>query len=120
LERLTRSADFKRVRDKGKSYSHPLVVLIVLPKDADSSSRFGISAGWSVGNAVKRNRAKRLLRSALLTLQHSSLLIPILNGWDIVFLARRPILSMKCQKVQEAILILFAKAHLLDVEHGNN
>jgi ribonuclease P protein component len=113
LERITRAADFKRVREKGKSYSHPFVILIVLSKEPGSASRFGISAGRSVGNAVKRNRAKRLLRAVLFSLNQSNILTHLSTGWDVVILARRPICDIKCQAVQEALLNLFAKAHLL-------
>ena len=62
--RLTRSTDFKRVRRSGKSYAHPLVVLYALKSD-QAGVRVGVSAGLAVGNAVKRNRAKRLLRAAM-------------------------------------------------------
>jgi len=77
--RLTRSTDFKRVRRFGKSYAHPLVVLISQPNELNIS-RFGISAGRSVGNAVHRNRAKRQIRESL-----RPLLPSIKSGWDVVF-----------------------------------
>ena len=71
--RLTRSEDFKRVRRDGKSYAHPLVVLIVLNSENNDQPRaravrVGVAAGKSVGTAVYRNRAKRLLREAMRTL----------------------------------------------------
>jgi len=62
--RLTRSTDFKRVRSSGKSYAHPLVVLYVTPSDGPGT-RVGVTATRTVGNAVRRNRAKRLLRAAM-------------------------------------------------------
>jgi ribonuclease P protein component len=67
--RLTRSEDFKRVRRDGKSYAHPLVVLIALNSENNEHSRVrvGVAAGKSVGTAVIRNRTKRLLREAMRT-----------------------------------------------------
>ena len=72
--RLTRSEDFKRVRRFGKSYAHPLVVLIVQtmtseprPVAFSDRGRVGVAAGRTVGTAVYRNRAKRLLREAMRT-----------------------------------------------------
>ena len=62
--RLTRSTDFKRVRHDGKSTAHPFLVLIALENQL-SITKVGVTAGRSVGNAVKRNRAKRLIRAAL-------------------------------------------------------
>ena len=61
--RLTRSTDFKRVRRTGKSYAHPFVVLVVQASEVPRV-RVGVTAGRSVGGAVQRNRAKRLLREA--------------------------------------------------------
>ena len=65
--RLTRSEDFKRVRRSGKSYAHPLVVLIVQSNN-QPRVKIGVAAGRTVGTAVYRNRAKRLLREAMRTL----------------------------------------------------
>ncbi|MBS1249410.1 MAG: Ribonuclease P protein component [Chloroflexi bacterium] len=99
--------DIKRVRRFGESFAHPLVVLIGLPNNAEHS-RFAVSAGRSVGNAVERNRAKRLIRAAL-----RNLLPSIKDGWDFVILARRPLTSANCQKTQKALESLFAKARFL-------
>ncbi len=115
--RLTKSADYKRVRRFGKSFAHPLVVLVALPderlqngtrQDEDETSRFAVSAGRSVGNAVERNRAKRLLRAAI-----QPLIPSILPGWDILLIARRPLANVKCQDAQKALTNLLKRAHLL-------
>ena len=106
--RLASSADFKRVRRFGKSFAHPLVVLIALRNELEQS-RFGVAAGRSVGNAVERNRAKRLVRAAL-----QPLIPSIKPGWDIVCLARHPLPSVKCQDVQTALTALLKRAHLID------
>ena len=66
--RLTRSEDFKRVRRIGKSYAHPLVVLVVQASETSTHVRVGVAAGKTTGTAVHRNRAKRLLREAIATL----------------------------------------------------
>lgn len=53
-------------------------------------SRFGITAGKKVGGAVKRNRAKRIIRAAY---RKNELLLPI--GYDIVVVARADIMDKK-------------------------
>jgi ribonuclease P protein component len=107
--RLTRSTDFQRVRQAGKSYAHPLVVLIALPApDQVEHSRFGVAAGRSVGNAVHRNRAKRLLRNAL-----QSYLPMIVPGWDVVVIARRPMAEATCQQTQAVLFGLLKRARIL-------
>jgi ribonuclease P protein component len=61
-----------------------------------------------VGTAVKRNRAKRLLREAVRSLSAS-----IAPGWDIVLIARAPLAAVKLLQVYEALSQQFRKAHVL-------
>jgi ribonuclease P protein component len=109
--RLTRSTDFKRVRRSGKSYAHPLVVLYVLKSD-QAGVRVGVSAGLAVGNAVKRNRAKRLLRTAM-----NGLLPQSLPGFDLLLIARSPLPSSDLQQACAALSSLLRRASLLSETH---
>jgi ribonuclease P protein component len=104
--RLTRSTDFKRVRRYGKSYAHPLIVLVALPNE-QAKPRLAVAAGRSIGGAVERNRAKRLLREAI-----RPNLSSILPGWDRLFLARRPILAAPFPHITSAVTTLLHQAHL--------
>ena len=110
--RLTRSKDFERVRRFGKSYAHPLLVLIVHPTKTDQV-RIGIAAGKSVGGAVQRNRAKRLLRAAAAPLIRS-----VAPGHDLILLARRPLVEVKSQDAQTALETLLKRAKLTVNEHA--
>jgi ribonuclease P protein component len=107
--RLTRSTDFKRVRRLGKSYAHPLIVLIALPNELEQT-RFGVVAGRAVGGAVQRNRAKRLMRAALQPYANAALLPP---GWDLMFIARAPFRAATYQQTQAVLLELFRRSRLL-------
>lgn len=105
--RLTRTEDFKRVRRSGKSYAHPLVVLYAAVSNREIP-RVGIAAGRTVGKAVQRNRAKRLLRAAM----HN--LLPLIdNGHDIIVIARASILHASFPEVFEALKQLLMRADLL-------
>ncbi|MDD5368881.1 MAG: ribonuclease P protein component [Anaerolineaceae bacterium] len=106
--RLTSSTDFKRVRRTGKSYAHPLIVLQVSAGD-HPGVRIGIAAGKTVGGAVQRNRAKRLLRAGL-----EPYLAQFRSGWDVVFIARAPIGQANFSQVQAAIQTLLERAHLVE------
>ncbi len=105
--RLTRSTDFKRVRSFGKSYAHPLVVLVAHPLTEDRL-RVGVTAGRSVGGAVQRNRAKRLLRECM-----RMSLPSVQTGWDLILIARQPLLKATFEQVQAAVAQLLRRADLL-------
>lgn len=105
--RLTRSEDFKRVRQSGKSYAHPLVVLVA-QANHESRLRVGVAAGRTVGSAVSRNRAKRLLREAMRTLIPS---IP--SGWDLILIARPALLSSNLAEIREVLPALLHRAGLI-------
>jgi ribonuclease P protein component len=109
--RLTRSIDFKRVRLSGKSYAHPLVVLYALKSD-QAGVRVGVSAGLAVGNAVKRNRAKRLLRAAM-----NGLLPQTALGFDLLLIARSPLSELDLQQTRTALSDLLKRAGLLSQNH---
>ncbi len=105
--RLTRSTDFKRVRRDGRSNAHPLIVLIALENQL-SITRVGVAAGKRVGNAVIRNRAKRLMRAAARELHPQ-----IKNGYDLIIIARAPIIRSKMPQVRDALQQLLQRAHLI-------
>ena len=105
--RLTRSTDFQRVRRCGKSYAHPLIVLVA-STNGQKVTRFGIIAGYILGNAVHRNRVKRLLRAAI-----HAFLTEIDSGWDIVLIARKPIMEAGYYQVSAALEMLLKRAQLL-------
>jgi ribonuclease P protein component len=123
--RLTRSEDFKRVRRYGKSYAHPLAVLIVQTHNKRSTSvphvsggspedqprphtRVGVAAGRTVGTAVYRNRAKRLLREAV-----RPLLPNIASGLDLILIARPGLVSATLEETRQALHTLLQRAQIL-------
>lgn len=105
--RLTRSTDIKRVRHHGRSYAHPLIVLVAAPS-SEPVTRFGVVAGRTVGGAVERNRCKRLMRSAV------DMLLPlIVPGWDVLLLARKGLEEVDCSQVRSALENVLTRARLL-------
>jgi ribonuclease P protein component len=112
--RLTRSTEFKRVRRSGKSYAHPLIVLIV-EVNLQETTRVGVSAGRSIGNAVERNRAKRRMREAMRPI------LPALRpGWNLILLARKPLLQAEFPRIQAALLQLLERSDLLKSTDDQN
>jgi len=104
--RLRVNADFRRTRQKGKSWVNHLVVLCALPNDLEHS-RFGFAASKRIGKAVVRNRVRRRMREAV-RLRRAS----IVGGWDMVFIARRPIARANYAKIAYAIDALLDRANL--------
>jgi ribonuclease P protein component len=108
--RLTSSTDFKRVRRTGKSYAHPLAILLVSPNGL-TISRIGVIAGRATGNAVRRNRAKRRLREAL-----RRYLPRMVSGQDVVLIARPAFHEAEWSDVLNAMATLLGRAGLLEEE----
>jgi ribonuclease P protein component len=105
--RLVRSEEFQRVRRQGRSWSHPLLVLVALPSSLPCS-RFGFIVSKRIGKAVVRNHVKRLLREA------ARARIGIVSpGWDILLIARTPIVEADFLRIGEALDLLSHRAGLL-------
>lgn len=96
-----------RVRRFGRSFAHPLVILKIQEVN-HSLSRFAVTAGNSVGNAVQRNRAKRIIRSAL-----RELIQDIRPGYNGILIARQSLITSNCEEVKEALESLIRQAELI-------
>lgn len=110
--RLSRSEDFKRVRLHGKSYAHPLVVLVAQASET-SQIHVGVAAGKTTGTAIRRNRAKRLLREAV-----RPMLTSISAGWDMVLIARPALVSATLDDTRLALKSLLERAKILSADES--
>lgn len=95
--RLRKSAEFRAVYDRGRRFDGRLVTAFVLPTQLEQH-RLGITASRKMSRlAVKRNRAKRLLREAFR--MTGSELGGLRNRYDWVFNPRRLIIEEKADAV---------------------
>jgi ribonuclease P protein component len=108
--RLTRSDDINRVRQNGRSLANAILVLGFLPNDLNQN-RIAVIAGRSVGGAVQRNFAKRRLKSAI-----QSLIMNFDQGFDLVLVARKPILSVDYSLIVKGLRNLALQAGLMKDE----
>ena len=79
---LNRNCDFRRLYGRGKVYTDPALVIYLL-KNRAGICRIGITVSKKTGNAVQRNRSKRIIRAAYSAVEES-----ICGNWDFVFVAR--------------------------------
>ncbi len=104
-ERLTKPQQYSLVYRKGSSRASNLLVLRALPNGL-AASRFGFSVSKRVGNAVTRNRMKRLLREI-------SPRIPLKSASDIVFIVRPPAATADYATLKKSVEGLLSRAGLL-------
>jgi ribonuclease P protein component len=107
--RLCQTEDIKRVRNNGRSYTHPLLVLIKEENSLDLL-RIAVIAGKSTGSAVNRNRIKRRIRASV-----DGNLPTMKNGWDVILQARQGAQEAGFQQINEALKGLLIKAELLQI-----
>ncbi|WP_028521534.1 ribonuclease P protein component [Ruminococcus flavefaciens] len=91
-EILNDNKDFLALYKKGRYAASKYSVIYVRP-NGRPFNRLGITAGKKVGNAVCRNRAKRLIRLAY---RNNEVKLPV--GMDIVIVARTAICEIKSQE----------------------
>jgi ribonuclease P protein component len=84
-ERIRRRPDFERVYNEGARISGRFMTVFLLATERPGS-RFGVAATRKMGNAVERNRAKRLAREIFR--RHK-----LTAGYDIVVVPRREMLD---------------------------
>jgi len=110
--RLRAHADFTRVRAGGRSWSHPLLVLVAAPGEGPAAqTRVGVTASRRIGGAVVRNRVRRRLREAL-----RARYARMASGWDLVFIVRAPAAEAAFDALAQAVDMLLSRAGLLQPE----
>ena len=89
---ITRNNDFLRLYRRGKTKSDPSVVIYLLPNKL-GVTRLGLTTSKKIGNAVERNRARRVIRAA------AEMLPEITCGCDIVFVASSRTIRKKSTEI---------------------
>ena len=90
---LKLNKEYKRAYYRGKSRTCPYFVCYVI-KNRGMGLRYDITASKKMGNAVMRNRARRLIRTAFFSLWRRCG-----DNLDFVFVARERILELKSYEV---------------------
>ncbi|MDR0903958.1 MAG: ribonuclease P protein component [Ruminococcus sp.] len=85
---------FLRAYKKGR-YLHSNFLTVHFVKNGLDTKRYGITVSKKLGNAVVRNRCKRIIRAALFEIYGK---LP--DGYDFVFIAREGLLPLKSTDVK--------------------
>lgn len=94
---LNQNRDFRRLYEKGKYFVNPCLVTYVA-KNKKRQRRVGITASKKTGNAVKRNRSRRIIRQAFRELSPF-----VVGDWDLVFVARAKTPQMKSTEIRRVM-----------------
>ena len=105
--RLRHASDFGRLRKSSQKFVHPLVILVYGPNQVDAT-RFAFLASKRVGNAVQRNRGRRLLRESI-----RADLPDIKPGWDCLVIVRGRTVRSNFVEVHGAVHQLLSRAGLI-------
>jgi ribonuclease P protein component len=107
MERLRRAEDFKRLREEGQVFRHSFVVLS-LAANGLPHNRYGFITPKRLGNAVKRNRIRRLFRESVRLLH-----LKLTPGYDVIFIARYPGVGQPFASIQDAVHKTLERAGLI-------
>ena len=105
---LRRQRDFSRVYNKGKSRGSKFVV-VLYKENRLGYTRTAFVASKKVGNSVKRNRARRLMRES-----YRSFADQVAAGYDIVYVARNTIAGQNEEEVEKSMKTAMRACGLFD------
>lgn len=100
-ERLLNRTDFVNLNRSGKRY-HTRHFLVIFKKNGLGITRLGVTVSKKTGNAVKRNRTKRLIREFF---RLNKAYLP--QGYDIVVAAKKGASYLDLRKTKKELAEIF-------------
>lgn len=94
---LNKNKNFKYVYNRGKNVVSPILVTYVV-KNKLGINRIGITTSKKIGNAVERNRARRIIKVA-----YRNCYSQIKTGYDLVFVARNKTVKSNSNQIYDVM-----------------
>lgn len=113
--RLRNREDFSRIYRGGKSFANGQFVVYWSKQPSAEPFRLGVSASKKIGNAVVRNRMRRMIKEIV---RHQA--NRIAPKTDLILIVRKPATMMKMKEMEKSVLHVLKKAGLLkNISHSN-
>ena len=114
MGRITKNSEYQEVFQQGKSAATRSIVLVRM-KNGQTANRTGFITSKKIGNAVVRNRVKRLLREAYRTYAKD-----IACGYDLVLVARPPAANFDFKQAAAEMKRVLQRGGLFTVSTDNH
>lgn len=106
--RLKKEKDIQNVFYHKNSKANKQFIVYLLEKKNQQHCRICLSVSKKLGNAVIRNNIKRKIRVAIKNLSDD-----IKENYDIIIIARQPIITMDVESIQNSLLHVFKLSQII-------
>ena len=106
---LNENKDFRRTYHRGKSCAKPALVVYSV-KNRVGVCRVGITVSKKIGNAVERNRSRRIIREAFRSVMAQ---YETKGNFDLVFVARTRTKFMKSNVLEKSMTELLKEVGVI-------
>lgn len=108
---LNQNSDFKRLYNRGSSYTNPALVTYLM-KNRAGICRIGITSSKKIGNAVQRNTSRRKVRAAFAPIYKEY--ADDLQGYDFIFVCRVKTRFKKSTEIEKIIRSQLIEAGIIE------